>query len=113
MRSVLGSRFDLSLKKGVKKVKTYSGSKQMGFLYFGILPLVFKHSDDYGKLGKGDLLAAENWRDRVSTGMPVSIVNRTGGGSMECTYSLSEKQKASVLVPRLKSPASDFGKVTS
>jgi len=84
---------------GVKAViaKSFERIHSSNLINFGILPLVFEHPDDYGKLGKGDLLVAENWRERVSAGMPVLIANRTGGGSIECTYSLSEKQKATVL----------------
>jgi len=84
---------------GVKAViaKSFERIHSSNLINFGILPLVLEHPDDYGKLGKGDLLVAENWRERVSAGMPVLIVNRTGGGSMECTYSLSEKQKGIVL----------------
>jgi aconitate hydratase len=64
---------------------------------FGIVPLVFRDPADHDRIEKGDRLAAENWRAAVAEGKPVFIKNKRTGGTIACTYSLSEAQRETIL----------------
>jgi aconitate hydratase len=84
---------------GVKAVvaKSFERIHTANLVNFGIMPLVFKNPADYDKIEKGDRLSSDNWRDAVAAGKSVFIINERMGESIECTYSLSEAQRAMVL----------------
>jgi aconitate hydratase len=81
---------------GVKAViaKSFERIHSANLVNFGIVPLVFKNAADYEKIAQGDKLVAENWRDAVQAGNPVMIKNERTGETIECTYTLSERQRA-------------------
>ncbi|MDI6753612.1 MAG: aconitate hydratase [Thermodesulfobacteriota bacterium] len=84
---------------GVKAViaKSFERIHSANLVNFGIVPLIFKNPADYDKIEKGDLLTSENWRDALAAGRPVFIRNARRGETYECTYSLSDTQRAMVL----------------
>jgi len=85
---------------GVKAAvaKSFERIHTANLVNFGIMPLVFKNPADYDKIEKGDRLSSDNWRDAVAAGKPVFLKNERTGESIECTYALSEAQRAMVLV---------------
>jgi aconitate hydratase len=84
---------------GVKAViaKSFERIHSANLVNFGIVPLVFRDPADYDRIEKGDRLAAENWRTAVAEGKPVFIENKRTGGTIACTYSLSEAQRETIL----------------
>ena len=84
---------------GVKAVaaKSFERIHTANLINFGILPLVFKNPADYDKIEKGDRLASDNWRDAVAAGKPVLLKNERTGETIECTYGLSDAQRATLL----------------
>ena len=64
---------------GVEAVlaKTYARIHKENLINYGILPLVFKHKDDYDKIAEGDVLTMENVREQVDKGeMLVKIAGK-------------------------------------
>ena len=84
---------------GVKAViaKSFERIHSANLVNFGIVPLVFRDPADHDRIEKGDRLAAENWRAAVAEGKPVFIKNKRTGGTIACTYSLSEAQRETIL----------------
>lgn len=84
---------------GVKAVvaKSFERIHSANLVNFGILPLVFHKPADYDRIEPNDPLSAENWRDNVTAGRPVNLINHRTGETIECITTLSEKQIAVVL----------------
>jgi aconitate hydratase len=62
---------------------------------FGILPLEFINSDDYGKIEQGDIVSLKNLRSDVENRNPIKIeVSKDSGKKfeLETTHSLSDRQ---------------------
>jgi aconitate hydratase len=62
---------------------------------FGILPLEFINSDDYGKIEQGDIDSLKNLRSDVENRNPIKIeVSKDSGKKfeLETTHSLSDRQ---------------------
>jgi aconitate hydratase len=84
---------------GVKAViaKSFERIHAANLINFGILPLIFKNSEDYDAIESGDLLEAQNWKNSLAKGEPVTISSLRTGNVIECNYSLSERQIGVVL----------------
>jgi aconitate hydratase len=84
---------------GVKTViaKSFERIHSANLINFGILPLVFQNPADYDAIEPNDNLTAENWRDSLIKGKPVEIYNQRTGATIDCIYTLSEKQTAVIL----------------
>ena len=84
---------------GVKTViaKSFERIHSANLINFGILPLVFLNPADYDAIEPNDNLTAENWRESLIKGNPVEIYNQRTGATINCTYTLSEKQTAVIL----------------
>jgi aconitate hydratase len=77
--------------------KSFERIHSANLVNFGILPLVFHKPADYDRIEPNDPLSAENWRDNVTAGRPVNLINHRTGETIECITTLSEKQIAVVL----------------
>lgn len=84
---------------GVKTViaKSFERIHSANLINFGILPLVFQNPADYDAIEPNDNLTAENWRESLIKGKPVEIYNHRTGATIDCIYTLSEKQTAVIL----------------
>ena len=84
---------------GVKTViaKSFERIHAANLINFGILPLIFKNSEDYDAIESGDFLEAQNWKNSLAKGEPVTISSLRTGNVIECNYSLSERQIGVVL----------------
>jgi aconitate hydratase len=83
---------------GVKAVlaKSFERIHAANLINFGILPLVFKDVEAYDRIEKGDRLLAKSWRDALSRGLPLILVNGRTGEEIACVCPLSETQIAVV-----------------
>jgi aconitate hydratase len=83
---------------GVKAVivKSFERIHSANLINFGIMPLVLKNPADYDRIETGDRLTAENWREAVARGLPVFIKNVRTAETIECSYALSESQRAMI-----------------
>ncbi len=79
---------------GVKAVlaKSFERIHAANLINFGILPLAFKDSDAYDRIEKGDRLFAKNWRDALSKGLPLTLLNDRTGEEIGCLCPLTAKQ---------------------
>lgn len=59
---------------------------------YGILPLVFKNKDDYGKVSQGDILIIDKVRQKIITG-EVLVKNETTGEEIPAVLEVSDRQK--------------------
>jgi aconitate hydratase len=83
---------------GVKAViaKSFERIHAANLVNFGILPLVFEHPADYEAIREGDRLTAENWREDLLAGRTLAVTNGRTGEAVECSYELSERERAIV-----------------
>jgi len=81
---------------GVKAViaKSFERIHAANLINFGILPLVFKDGDDYGRIEKGDRITGRSWRNALTAGQPLFVVNGRTGEEIACVCPLSETQGA-------------------
>jgi aconitate hydratase len=81
---------------GVKAViaKSFERIHAANLINCGILPLVFKDGDDYSRIEKGDCITAKSWRDTLTAGLPLFVVNGRTGEEIACVCPLSETQGA-------------------
>jgi aconitate hydratase len=81
---------------GVKAVlaKSFERIHAANLINFGILPLTFKDSDAYDRIEKGDRIFAKSWRDGLSRGLPLNLVNGRTGEEIACICPLSETRIA-------------------
>ena len=84
---------------GVKAVVATSFERihTANLVNFGIMPLIFTNPDDYESIKVGDELTVGDWRTAVEKGENVKLKDMTEGIEIECTYSLSERQRKIVL----------------
>ena len=64
---------------------------------FGIIPLTFKSEADYDQVEQGDELEIPEIRRIIQTGGELVVKNKTKGTQFSVAYSLSERQKATIL----------------
>ncbi len=83
---------------GVKAViaKSFERIHAANLINFGILPLVFKEGDAYGRIEKGDRIIARNWREKLTAGLTLILVNGRTNEEIECVCPLSETQGAMI-----------------
>ena len=79
---------------GVKAVlcKSFARIHQANLVNVGILPLVFASAEDYGRLGRDDVLRIEGIHEALQLGQPIRARNLTRGGEIELDYHLSGRQ---------------------
>jgi aconitate hydratase len=81
---------------GVKAViaKSFERIHAANLINVGILPLVFKDGEDYDKIEKGDRIVAGRWREALTLGEPLILVNGRTGEQIPCLCPLSATQGA-------------------
>ncbi len=81
---------------GVKAViaKSFERIHAANLINVGILPLVFKEGDDYDRIEKGDRIRARRWREALTTGLTLILVNGRTGEEIPCLCPLSDTQGA-------------------
>ncbi len=81
---------------GVKAViaKSFERIHTANLINVGILPLVFKEGDDYDRIEKGDRIRARRWREALTTGLTLILVNGRTGEEIPCLCPLSDTQGA-------------------
>jgi aconitate hydratase len=84
---------------GVKIVlaKSFQRIHTDNLVNFGILPLTFKNENDYDCIAQGDELEISGADSAIKSGAPLTILNKTKGGSIEVEYRLTPRQKEIVL----------------
>lgn len=58
---------------------------------FGVLPLVFKNSDDYEKIQQNDILAFPSVREEITHGNEVTVKNVTQGYTFKVRHDLTKR----------------------
>lgn len=84
---------------GVKAViaKSMERIHTDNLINFGIIPLTFKSEADYNQVEQGDELEIPEIRKIIQTGGELVVKNKTKGTQFSVAYSLSERQKATIL----------------
>jgi aconitate hydratase len=78
---------------GVKAViaRSFERIHAANLVNFGILPLVLE-ADSYERINQGDVLGFRNLSRDLVPGKPLTIVNKTGGFSLEVSHNLTARQ---------------------
>lgn len=76
-------------------VKSFERIHSGNLVNFGILPLVFKNSDDYDRITAGDSFTASNLRTQVKNGETITI--SIGGHNVEFRLFASSRQREILL----------------
>jgi Aconitase A len=79
---------------GVRAViaKSFARIHHANLVNFGIVPLEFKHKEDYHKFSLGDELLIPDLKNRLQEGKEIVVINKTTGEEIVCTYNLTPKQ---------------------
>jgi aconitate hydratase len=79
---------------GVRAViaKSFARIHHANLVNFGIVPLEFKHKEDYYKFSLGDELLIPDLKNRLQEGKEIVVINKTTGEEIVCTYNLTPKQ---------------------
>ncbi|AHE96161.1 aconitate hydratase [Thermocrinis ruber] len=79
---------------GVRAViaKSFARIHHANLVNFGIVPLEFKHKEDYNKFSLGDELFIPDLKNRLQEGKEIVVINKTTGEEIVCTYNLTSKQ---------------------
>ncbi|MHA2226280.1 MAG: aconitate hydratase [Candidatus Hodarchaeales archaeon] len=85
---------------GIKFVLTKSFARihRDNLVNFGILPLVFKSSEDYDKINDSDILEIKGVRKSLEENEPLIVHNVTQSFDIETSYDLSERERKIVLL---------------
>jgi aconitate hydratase len=78
---------------GVKAVlaRSFERIHAANLVNFGIIPFILKASD-YEKITQGDILNFRNLNQDLAQGKLLTLVNKTGGYSMEASHQLTSRQ---------------------
>jgi aconitate hydratase len=78
---------------GVKAVlaRSFERIHAANLVNFGILPLILE-TDDYRKINQGDILGFQNLNRDLAPGRPLTLVNKTGGYSIDVGHNLTARQ---------------------
>jgi len=84
---------------GVKAVlaKSLERIHTDNLINFGIIPLTFKKESDYDHIEQGDEIEIPSIRQVLESTGPLLVKNKTQGTEFEVSYSLSERQKKTIL----------------
>jgi aconitate hydratase len=84
---------------GVRAViaKSFARIHHANLVNFGIVPLEFKHKEDYHKFSLGDELLIPDLKNRLQEGKEIVVINKTTGEEIVCTYNLTPKQVSVLL----------------
>jgi aconitate hydratase len=84
---------------GVRAViaKSFARIHHANLVNFGIVPLEFKHKEDYNKFSLGDELLIPELKNRLQEGKEIVVINKTTGEEIVCTYNLTPKQVSVLL----------------
>lgn len=96
---------------GIKLViaKSFARIHRSNLINFGILPLLFKNSDDYNKVEKGDILLINNLKSSLEDKQVFTVINQSKNYTFEVVSNLNEREKeviiAGGLLPYTKNKA--------
>lgn len=76
----------------VALVKDFARIHWQNLVNFGILPLTFKHQEDYEHLDQGDVLQLENVRTSIKQGNELTIRVKNKNLTIEVNHALSQRQ---------------------
>ncbi|GAA0497979.1 aconitate hydratase [Salinibacillus aidingensis] len=76
----------------VAVVKDFARIHWQNLVNFGVLPLTFKHDEDFDKLQQGDVLQFKDLRDKVQQGNDIKATVKDKNIEMELTHALSSRQ---------------------
>jgi aconitate hydratase len=84
---------------GVRAVlaKSFARIHHANLVNFGIVPLEFKHKEDYHKFSLGDEILIPELESRLQEGKEIVVINKTTGEEIVCTYNLTPKQVSVLL----------------
>ncbi|MFZ8784343.1 aconitate hydratase [Thermocrinis sp.] len=84
---------------GVRAViaKSFARIHHANLVNFGIVPLEFKHKEDYHKFSLGDEILIPELESRLQEGKEIVVINKTIGEEIVCTYNLTPKQVSVLL----------------
>ncbi len=84
---------------GVRAVlaKSFARIHHANLVNFGIVPLEFKNKEDYNKFSLGDELLIPELESRLKAGKEITVINKTTGEEVICTYNLTPKQVSVLL----------------
>lgn len=73
-------------------VKDYARIHWQNLVNFGVLPLTFKHEEDFDKLNAGDVISFRRLREELQTGHEIHASINEKELTITCIHSLSERQ---------------------
>jgi aconitate hydratase len=84
---------------GVKAViaKSMERIHTDNLINFGIIPLTFNNETDYDQIEQGDELEIPDIRKIIQSGGQLVVKNKTKGTQIAVSYSLSERQRSTIL----------------
>jgi aconitate hydratase len=77
--------------------KSFARIHRANLINFGILPFLFKNTDDYLKIGKGDRLAIQNIKESLTGTQSYTVYNQTKSYSFEVYSELNDREKEIIL----------------
>lgn len=78
-------------------VKDYARIHLQNLINFGVLPLMFKHEQDYENIQKGDILQASNVRKMFRDDEYIEFTNERTGDVIQTTYHLTDRHKEMII----------------
>ena len=84
---------------GVKAViaRSFERIHAANLINFGIIPLIFRDADVYGRIAQGDGIEIPSIREAILGGGKIVVRNLTQGDQFECLCELTERQRALLL----------------
>jgi aconitate hydratase len=96
--AALGPRY-LGLKTVI--AKSFARIHWQNLCNFGILPLTFVNSDDWGSIEQDDVLDIDDIRNIIQYGKAITVFNKTKDESYEAEHDMSDRQVRMVLAGSL------------
>jgi len=77
--------------------KSFARIHRSNLINFGIIPLLFKTTDGYEKIGKGDRMIIEDIKKSLTGNQSYTVHNQTKNYSFEVSSNLNEREKEIIL----------------
>ncbi|MRG87429.1 aconitate hydratase [Salinibacillus xinjiangensis] len=73
-------------------VKDFARIHWQNLVNFGVLPLTFRHEEDFDKLSQGDVIQFHDLRDKIKQGHDLTATLKDKNAEIEVTHALSPRQ---------------------
>jgi aconitate hydratase len=91
---------------GVKMVIAVSMERihRANLVNFGIIPAIFANVDDYGKIGRDDMLTITDVKESITKDSGLTAVRKSDGLQIKLNVELTEREKGMIIAGGLINP---------